>query len=752
MNYRVEVLRFHRGEPKRGQAPEAIVQPAPSGTPAEAGELLVVLVELSPAMPHRAREVRTLAAEVYWRSSGSVIARLRRALTEANRYLIRCNEAAPPEGQGAGNITCAIFREGELFLGQVGAANAFLQLPGEPLELFPRQSRLFPLGASLPPVINIGYAELVPGSSLLLATSELAETQAQSLWAETLAAWRPSSQSVESIGAAMARAEASGTMVFVRCEEEPVEKMETPRPRPTIHLFPRRKAKALSPSSPAREEAPTSPLPLPSLQPGEGGNVKARALSPTSPPPPSLEHGGGKGLRRWRLSSIPHLTLPRWGKRGGEIRIPRFPRFRFPPVRALLRGAGDLLLPHPVAGGRRSRRAVPTEHSLVMGGMTLGFLLVVFFITLTTYLQEGGAQRASILLQEARQAQEVAYAQQTEEAWTQVVTLCDRILALDPQNEEAAELRRQAQTALDALNQAALLQVHPLLTLGTSRQVRHLLVAKGWLYILNPDRDTLIAYQLGADGLSLEGDAPMTVLEKGETIFGEPVGELVDMAWLEPTAGYKGGALLIYGEGGVLYTYEPDLGPESCTLTHLSGDPLPPASVTAMDTYRNAFYLLQRQSNQILKYMPHNGLYDNPPRPYFAPSAAPPLAEALDMAIDGRIYLLMGDGSLQAYSEGVLDHSFEMREPPGGEFKPRVMTMERDVEQGRIYLVDPVRERIAVLDKRGHFLHQYRLEGDALRTTEAIAVSDEPYVLYLLMEDGLYVASFPTFAQPQGEP
>ncbi len=749
MNYHVEVLRFHRGEPRRGQAPEAMVQPAPPDAPREAGDLLVVLVELSPAMPHRAREVRTLAAEVYWHSSGSIIARLRRALTEANRYLIHRNESSPPEAQAAGSITCALFRGEELFLGQVGAANAFLQSPGRPPELFPRQSRLFPLGAALPPVINVGYAELVPGSTLLLATGELAESRAQGLWAETLAAWQGDEQSLEGIEAMMAQAQASGTMVFVRCEAEPPRPEEKPRRRPG--LFSRRRPAAVAPLPAAREEAsPPQPAP-PALQPAEPTAAEAEPAVEEAPPSAPQPASGTRGPR-WRAPAFTHT----WGERLKAAlhsgRKPALPKPHLPPLRPLLHEVGDLLLPRPPQGGGRRRRPVPAEQSLVMGGLTLGFLLVIFFITLTTYLQEGGAQRASVLLQEAREAQATAYAQQTEEAWEEVVELCDRILALDPQNEEAQVLRKQAQTALDALSQAALLQARPLLTLGSSRQVRHLLVAKGWLYLLDPDRDTLIAYQLGADGLTLQGEAPLTVLQKGQTIFGEPVGDLVDMAWLEPTTGYKGGALFIYGDGGVLYTYEPDLGPESCTLTHLSGEPLPPASVTAMDTFGNALYLLQRQSNQILKYQPHNGLYDNPPRPYFAPSAAPPLAEALDMAIDGRIYLLMGSGALEAYSEGVLDPSFEMEVPPGDDFKPRVMTMERDPTEGRFYLVDPEQERIAVLDKRGHFLHQYRLEGEALRSTEAIAVGEEPYVLYLLMEDGLYAAPFPTFARPQGGP
>ncbi len=703
MNCHVEVMRFHEGLPRQGQPPEAIVQQAPSEAPAEAGELLIVLVELSPPIHHRLREVRTVAAEVYWRSSGSVIARLRRALGEANRYLIGCNESAPPDEQSAGSITCAVIRGEELFIGQVGAANAFLQSPKGPVELFPRRSRLYPLGASLPPVINIGYAPLEAGSTLLIATSGIAEAQARSLWAETLSTQRATEQSLETIAVTMESSRASGALVFVRCEADETPEAESatkPRPRRRPRARPRPARKPMTISLPR----PTVRLP----------RISRAGLRPV-----------GKRLRgaiTWMVAGIGAVRA--WGTR---------------------------LLPRPVEGGKRRPRPVPREHSLLMGSLTAGFLAIVAFITLMTYLQEGGPQRAATLLQEARAAQAEAYSLQTEEAWGHVVELCDHILALDPTNAEAAALRRQAQDALDALGQAALLQTRKLLTLGASRQVRHLLVIDHRLYLLDPDADTLIAYPLSEDGMSLAGDGPQIILGKGQTILGEEVGELVDMAWLEPTIGYKGGAIFVYGDGGILYTYEPDLGEESCTLTHLRGEPPQTAAVTAMDTFGDAFYLLDRHRNQILKYQPHNGTYDNPPRPYFAAEAAPPLAEVLDMAIDGRIYLLMGNGELQAYSEGVPDPSFQLQHDDEDAFHPTVMAMERDAEKGRFYLADPSSERIGVFDKRGRLLRRYRLEGEALRSVEAIAVSDDPYLLYLLMDNTIFVAPFPAFA-PQGGP
>jgi hypothetical protein len=272
-------------------------------------------------------------------------------------------------------------------------------------------------------------------------------------------------------------------------------------------------------------------------------------------------------------------------------------------------------------------------------------------------------------------------------------------------------------------------------------------VANGWIYVLNTATDEVIGLELTPEGIAPVSEAPTTIIKRGQTFYDEPVEHLVDLAWAPPSPNFRDGAVFIYSEGGTLYFYEPTLGPSSITQQHIQGE-LGPSTVTLMETYGEKVYLVQRQQNQILTYEPVNGIYDVP-RGYFAPEIAPYLQETLDIAIDGRVYLLMGDGRVLAYFDGTPDPSFEIRNLPDTKFQPVVMAVEEETDRGAIYVGDAQNERIIVLNKRGEFLHQFRLPGEELKRLEAITVTEQPPVLYILAENQLYAAPIPEFVSQQ---
>jgi hypothetical protein len=124
---------------------------------------------------------------------------------------------------------------------------------------------------------------------------------------------------------------------------------------------------------------------------------------------------------------------------------------------------------------------------------------------------------------------------------------------------------------------------------------------------------------------------------------------------------------------------------------------------------------------------------------------APDLQLTLDLAIDGRVYLLMGNGEIQAYFAGSPDHSFQVNGLPDPDFQPLVIAVEQDLDTGRVYLGDTQRERIIVLSKSGDFMHQFRLPRGEMSQIEAVAIHEDPHVLYLIAENNLYAAPLPTF-------
>lgn len=772
-----EILRFHDGVRVQASAPEATVETPPAGAPPDAGEQLLVLVDLGPAQAHRSRETRTIATRAYWQSEGGIVARLRRALVEANRYVMQENIHAAQTQSAPGSITCAVFHEEELFLGQVGPGNVLLYHPDGNVEIFPsRALPMLPLGAVLPPVIHVGYAPVLPGSALLIATASVAEAQARSLWVETLAANEPQ-RSIDQVLRPMRENRVTGCAVFVHCLPAPAaagesylapkpssrpERLPAPPPAPVATPLPLAPP-ATSPAQAAPPSAVTFTEPL----------VPAPAL-PAAPPPKRLSLLGRKPASRPASEVEPAVTVSALGAAPTEalpveagttavaakrpriaLRLPNFkwPTFKRPKIAPrrtfgpALRALGSALMPGKVVGKRaRPARIPPLENALLLSSLVLGLLLIVVFITTTTYFQFGGATRADALLENAETAWEKAYTSQTAEDWRRTLTLAEQILALDSRNDRAQMLHDEARLNLDALENAAVLSVTQIAELGVSPAPRRLLVARAWIYVLNPITDEVMGIPLAEDGIRPGSAAPTPILRRGQIVEGVAVAHLVDVAWMAPGPGYPDGAVFIYSDDGSLYIYEPALGPGSITRQQLLGQHASRA-VTMMGTYGDQLYLLDRQQGQLFRYAPINGLYNSPPRPYFPPENAPQLQTALDLHLDGRLYLLLGDGSVRTYFAGAEELSFAMQHLPDANLRPAVMYVEPDPETGRIYLGDRQSERIMVLDKGGNYLHQFRVREGQLRQLEVLVVTQEPRVLYMIAANGLYAATLPEFVR-----
>ncbi|MCJ7551852.1 MAG: hypothetical protein MUQ30_19455, partial [Anaerolineae bacterium] len=672
-------------------------------------------------------------------------------------------------------------------------------------EIFPRRDRLLiPLGGTVPPVIHIGYTVMVPGSVACIATTRVAEAMARETWQQTLALGKLGPIANE-LSRTFASRKISGSAILFSAAASPVSRpapWAQPRPdqqpAPTTRPQPTARAASLTPIPPARRQRPeptqetlqtpeTTWLPQPEATPAVVAETPVTRTS-QSETPQSMPPSQGPVTRQEQQpadigtlvpqqpTKAPRSTAERprpqkpqlsfsldplrnWFADVGENRRQRREARetgtteRFTTAeRARLRQALRTLLPGKVDSQKAPKmRTPPPERQSVMGGLALGFLIVVVLITLTKVLQLGGPLRAEELLAQAEAMREQAYSSQEADAWYTLLNAASQIVRLDPQNPDAIALKLEAQQAVDALEHAAILSVTPLLELGTAPRPRRVLVVAGWAYVLNTATDAVMAYPLSEDGRTSTAESSTTILRRGQTYLGEVVNHLVDFAWIAPCANYPDGAIFIYSDGGSVFIYEPDLGPGSISVQHIEGD-LAPGNITLMESFGEKFYLVHRQLNQILMYEPVNGVYRSA-RGYFADGAAPDLQLALDIAIDGRVYLLMGDGSIQSYFAGSYDPSFEMSGLPDSDFKPLVMDIAPAVDDGLIYLAETQRERIIVLDKRGEFVRQYQLPKGELRRVESLTVAQETQVIYLIAQNRLYAAPLPGFeVQPPEQP
>ncbi len=800
MQYQTEILRFKEGARSRHPAPDATIAAAQANV-LEAGSQIAVIVDLEPSLPYRSREIRSLVVKAYWNSTGSIVARLRRALAAANRHLIAFNQQSPAGSKCAGTLTCAVFSDDELFLGQVGAAYAYIYHPpdvaqdvrsaGE-LEIFPKRDRLLiPLGGSAPPIIHIGYTVMRPGSIACLATTQVAEAQAREAWEELLA--QPKTALLTSqITRDFSSRNVTGSAILIRAQPAAKSAPWTQsrrfrrskiEPEPQTESQPH--PAALAPSSGDKGRMTVTPpvTPLGTPPTPDGGPIPARGMlagphpqtqaeldakarartgrqpQPRQEPlrttseratrPPNLSPTPQPPVQRppLRLSAPPirqwaSAAIDRW-QAWRKVRHHRTSERATTAERARLRQALRTLLPGKIETKRQpALRTPPAERSKILGGIALGILLLVALITITQRHYFGGAGRADELMMEVRTQWARAMESQSRDDWRGVLEKASQVARLDPENVEAGQIMSEAQQILRDQDNTSLLNLTQLLDLATAPVPRRIVAAGGWVYIMNTATDSVIGLPLEQDGLSLSTDSQTSILRRGQTHQDVTVGSLVDFAWLSPNPYYPDGAVLIYSDEGQLYIYESTRGPGNITIQQIDGS-YGPGAVTVMETFGQRFYLVNRQLNQILMYEPLNGIYRSP-REYFAAGAIPDLYQIQDMGIDGRVYLLMGNSELKTYFAGTEDHSFNLRGLPHGTFEPRLLLVEPDGEKGYVYLVDPAQERIMIVDKRGNFVHQYRFPRGEVTRIESLAVSYTPRrVLYLIADNYLYTAPLP---------
>lgn len=167
----------------------------------------------------------------------------------------------------------------------------------------------------------------------------------------------------------------------------------------------------------------------------------------------------------------------------------------------------------------------------------------------------------------------------------------------------------------------------------------------------------------------------------------------------------------------------------------------------AYDNFNNNLYVLDPGANAIHKYQATAGGYEVAPSSYIPPSADVDLSRAIDLAIDGDIFVLISDGSILRLRGGQ-EIPFEINGLDGDTLKPTRIFTEVDTES--LYLVDPANKRIVEIDKReesaGEFVRQFKYAGsdDFFADIRAIWVSEIDGKLIVLGKDSVRQFVLPT--------
>ncbi len=308
---------------------------------------------------------------------------------------------------------------------------------------------------------------------------------------------------------------------------------------------------------------------------------------------------------------------------------------------------------------------------------------------------------------------------------------------------EIAELRQKMAEQTDVVGKVQRLYYLPQLRQYTDpgTNLKTVLVQGVELYVLDIGTDRIFHHRLDDLGEALLPDnESLLIVSRGQTVDEVAVGELVAMTWMPAGGNRQTSDLVILNTSGLL-EYNPSWGITTSALTR----PDPVVAPVAVDSYFGNFYVLDPPASRLWRYLPTADGYSAPPESYFPPNQQVDQTNAIDLAIDGAVYVLFKDGKIS---------KFEAGQPVGfdvtGLDKPfsnpvSIFTAPNEVVQ-HIYVADAGNRRVVQLNKDGSFMRQFKpREGEpvSFANLQDIFVDEIGGRLYVLDSNNLYVGNIP---------
>ncbi len=384
---------------------------------------------------------------------------------------------------------------------------------------------------------------------------------------------------------------------------------------------------------------------------------------------------------------------PEWDEATGSDAPPVRPR----PARA---GYGRPRSAAPAAGFSGMVAGAWQRLDAVLQGrlriILVGLLAVILLIFILSRLSGAGPTQEvatsptpnpQALAAAERAVADLASVTDREQGQNAVVEALAKISALDARSEErAAELRSAVEaqsTRIAGLEPPPPLVPSVLSAEQINRPTQFSAVTRFGerLFVLDGPRAVLAVRP---------GQGPELLLERGGNKAGQTVG---DLAYLVTTTD---GVVSIDSTGHYWFLTADDT---------MRAGRLPGAAgwqrVLGFETYQDRLYAVDTGTNQLLRWRPTAlGTYALPPDEWFGTSVPAEIATALDLAIDGDIFVLAADGGITRYRSGE-PRPFTLQGLERPLQNPQAITT--GVSINSLYVVDTGNSRIVQLAKSGQF-------------------------------------------------
>lgn len=689
------------------------------------------------------RQLVQIISEEYSRVPGGITNGLRQGIRAANMFLHQRNLGALPLWHRVGEACCAVLRGDDLYVAVAGDARIHVVKKRE-VHRFPPPATIGPPGSmpterqSPPPLgvdeyladVGLFHCQIEEGDVIVLASSGLAQVATQQQIAE--AAQGGLDELSHTLSSLASHADLSALLIQIRTTERSIAPQEEP-----LYVQDRTALAGLRPSRVPDRRRPTRRRPVRSL----AGGFVASFLAVCAGVLDFFAHVAERihAFFSWTVSSG---LLGRLGRslRDGLV--------------GLLQGLGVLTKrmlpePEPAATGLdlthvQSIRGVTREQR----GSRLP--LVVVFVIITA-LAAG-----SIALVVRNHSRETQFSQSMEDTRAALALarsgenaaaikghlveasgLVEEALSIKPTDSEAIALRDEILLALDGANQVTRLQFSASISLPEPPSEGHrVLLHEGQVYVLDAGTQQLRAYVMDETGGVQERAGGSVLLGPDNAPAGLTLEEVTDLVWAEAESGRETSNLLLLVNPTSILQLDEGQGFTAVSVA----DSEIWTDARAIGEYSGYLYVLDAAEDRILKYAPTGNTYDSFPLSYFQGETAIELENAVDIAIDGYVYVLAGKTILRF--SGGLQEGFSITGLEDQELQTPVAIF-TSPETQHLYVGDAGLGRVVQLTKEGAFVRQFlppREDEGLFQGMKDLWVDEARGELVVLTSEGLFVA------------
>lgn len=411
----------------------------------------------------------------------------------------------------------------------------------------------------------------------------------------------------------------------------------------------------------------------------------------------------------------------------------------------------DRLLPEPEEGTR-------SDHLIPMNVVALTVVLIPAIVAIivvgafvsrrdsTSFerlrIQALNAHDEATALEESTTATDI----EKRNAWLEVKNYANQARQENLNSNEIRDLIAEAQNYIDFYDRTIRVEVTPLREFEDNSDLRGPILSQSGedIYVLDRNRSQVFITKVDSSGRRVLDADEIAILERGRFVNNSIVSNIVDIDWLTEGGVGQPRVLVALDEDGLLIAYNGSLGASAIQLDK------PPqwSRPEAIAMFNVNFYVLDAGANQIWRYEPEDGFYQNPPSEYFEGDNRPDLTQAVDMGIDdeGRIYILFSDGTISRYRGGQ-PTGFDLYDSPvDGINNGQALYVSTDPRDYGLYVADQENAAVYQISQGGTVNGGYRpldLLSDEFDTVSGIYSHAARDNLYVLSNNTLYLIEPP---------